>query len=168
MEGLIVTDLGVSTSSNLAIERASGSFIARMDCDDIALPDRFLKQVNYLEAHPEIAVVGSTCYRMDYYHNTTGLFQAYAEDHQIKGCLCRKDTWTAIWHPTSMIRKEALLDVGLYNEELKNAHDKDLWIRMAIKGYRFANLQEPLVKKMDLFSRPHSEELIKIIKGIEI
>jgi glycosyltransferase involved in cell wall biosynthesis len=152
-------NLGLARSLNNAIGLAKGKYIARMDADDISLPHRLSKQLTYLEHNPEIAVLGSAYYEIDEYNNVSKLVQLFCEDEQIKRQLCLGQF--SIAHPTAMIRKDALLDVGAYNENLMFTQDKDLWIRLAGKGYKFANLREPTLKKRELKNHPYYEDFIK-------
>lgn len=140
-------NIGLSKSLNIGIKQSRAKFIARMDSDDISLPERLSKQINFMNRHPEISVLGSAYYEMDERGHIKTLYQVFIEDAQIKRILSFNTIMAYIPHPTVMFLKDALLDVGLYNEGLKTTQDKDLFIRLAAKGYKFANLSEPLLKK---------------------
>lgn len=58
-------NLGVSLTANIAISKARGQFLARMDADDVSLPDRLAKQISHLEKHPEVIAVGGQCFVID-------------------------------------------------------------------------------------------------------
>ncbi len=140
-------NLGLSKSLNIGIKEAGNDYIFRMDADDISLPERLSKQVRFLDCHEEIAVVGSGCYGIDEDGCIVSLNKVFTEDDQLKRWLSLGAFEAYIWHPSTVIRKEDLLAVGLYNENLKTTQDKDLWIRLAAKGYKFANIPEALLKK---------------------
>ncbi len=135
-------NIGPALSRNRGLERSTGKYIAIMDGDDISLPNRLGKQVRFLDSHPEIAIVGTAYYEMDGKGNIRRLCQFFVEDEQIKRQLCMRQV--PMLHSTTMARREAIVDVGLY-KEYRFTEDKDLWIRMANK-YNFTNLQEPLFK----------------------
>jgi glycosyltransferase involved in cell wall biosynthesis len=151
-------NLGLSRSLNIGIEQSRGEYIARMDADDIALPERLSKQMQFLNRYPEIDILGSACYIIDENRTIRGIGKAFAEDSQIKSVICRNSEETPVWHSSAMIRKKALLAAGMYNEGLQSTIDKDLWIRMVIKSFKFANLQEPLIEKLEPQFRPNFEE----------
>lgn len=142
-------NLGLTKSLNKAIKISKGEYIARMDVDDISLPNRFSKQVRFLDHHPKIVVLGSAYYLIDK-DNPNKIKKKrkfFSKDRQIKRQLCLKTKMAFISHPSVMMHKKALLDVGLYNEDFLSTQDKDLFIRMAGKGFKFANLKEPLLKR---------------------
>ena len=136
----------IAKSLNKGIKIAKGEYIARMDGDDISLPERLNKQVCFMEIHPEISVLGSPCFVRDSKEAITSMMQVFSSDNQIKRILSLK--LRAIIHPTAIIRKNSLTNVGMYNENLRDTEDKELWIRMAAKGYKFANLRESLLIRL--------------------
>jgi len=132
---------GMVASLNRAIALARGEFIARMDQDDVAHPERFARQVAFLDTHPDIVVVGCAVTLIDEcgkhirevdYPCTP---EAVAEFLQIGAPLA---------HPTVMMRRAAVLSVGGYRQAYRFAEDYDLWLRMA-ERYRLANLPDRLL-----------------------
>ena len=100
-----------------------------MDSDDVSLSNRFARQVEYLRAHPDIAVVGSTITLID---------AAGAVVREIDYPLAPADvdrflmeTGCALAHPAVMARREAMLSVGGYRTLFQHGEDYDLWLRMA-------------------------------------
>lgn len=128
-------------------------YIARMDTDDFALPQRFEKQIAYLEQHPEIAMVGSW-------------IKEFREDPQQPDTITKLPVDTAsireyaksrnpFRHMTVIYKKEAVLQSGSYRDFLL-FEDYDLWVRMLQAGYELANLPECLVMVRaddDMFAR---------------
>jgi glycosyltransferase involved in cell wall biosynthesis len=133
---------GLAHALNKGIELSAGKYIARIDPDDIVLPDRFERQYRYLEENPGIDVIGGN---VVYFNNKTGneiTKSNFATDHQgILGAYRRGDH--GVQHPTVMIRSEVYKRYQ-YNQEVYPAEDYDLFARMIRDGYRFANLGEPL------------------------
>ena len=132
---------GLVTSLNEGLRLASGNFIARMDHDDIALPDRFARQLALLEQHSSIGVVG-TGYRLIDGVGALGLSYRPLVTHEeiswAMSFLC------PLAHPTVMARRDLLIAHGGYNEYAAYAEDYDLWERLS-RQVRFANLPEPLL-----------------------
>jgi glycosyltransferase involved in cell wall biosynthesis len=131
---------------NRGLELARGEFVARMDADDVAHPERFARQVAFLDAHPDIAVVGCAVTLIDEsgerirdveYPLTPAAAAAFLE----KG--------SPLAHPSVMMRRAAVLAVGAYRPAFRYAEDYDLWVRIA-ERYQIANLPDRL-----LFYRQH-------------
>lgn len=135
--------LGLPKSLNLAITKARGQLIARFDSDDVCMPDRLALQVAFLQAHPEISVVGGA---LDIISND-GEFLAHRRYPQTSTAIAKgMQLTTTIAHPTVMYRKEAIERHGGYNPDFRFAEDLDLWLRWMNAGLRFANLPQVLVK----------------------
>lgn len=118
---------GLVGTLNHGISLARGSYIARMDADDAALPQRFEIQVAYLNAHPDCVALGTSIIKVD---------EAGAERARISG---RQQSFkpaafppivSGIPHPTAMIRSAALRSIGGYRPYFYNAEDRDLWARL--------------------------------------
>ncbi len=133
-------NLGISGASNVGLAAAKGKYIVRCDQDDISLPDRIQKQVEFMEAHPEIGASG-TWYREFGGHNRVKRNIANAEKLSVallRGCY--------IQHPTSILRKSVLDDYGItYRENLRVANDYALWLDM-LGHCKLANIPEILFK----------------------
>ena len=127
---------GIGYALNRLVQLAEGKYIARMDSDDISLPERFEKQYNYLEAHPEISILG--CNIKCFPKEKVIIFREHpCYLDFLQGC--------SIAHPTVMMRKCDLEKYELnYNKELKISEDYDLWCR-AIKYLKFGNMTEILL-----------------------
>lgn len=103
-------NLGLATSLNRCIERAKGKYIARMDSDDISLPNRFEVEYNYLEDNSDIVVVGCKCQCIDENDEIYKDFQIHSGSVSFYDAIKK----VQIVHPTVMMRKEALLSVDGY------------------------------------------------------
>lgn len=135
--------IGLAASLNFGIAMARAPLIARFDSDDICMPERLQRQVDFLDKHPDIGVLGGALEIMDENCRTLA-FRVYPELHPL---IERKlQTTTPIAHPTVMFRK-ALFDAsGGYDSKFRFAEDLDLWLRLANRGVRFANLPDVMVR----------------------
>ena len=135
------TNLGLASSLNKALQISAGTYIARMDGDDVALPERFKKQVKFLDEHEHYAIVSAGCILVD--------------DAGEWGMRIGKETpqkrdflWgSQFLHPASMIRRAALVMAGGYRvcKDTLRTEDYDLFMRLYAKGYTGYNLREPLL-----------------------
>ncbi len=129
---------------NFGISQAKGKYIARMDADDISLPERFAKQVAFMDANPEIGVSGG--YAAVLGGDESGVIMKVQITHGLIKAYSFFVCCNLI-HPTVIMRMEVLENRALsYDEELVGvAEDYDLWVRMLHSGVLFANLPEPLL-----------------------
>ncbi|MBQ6217753.1 MAG: glycosyltransferase [Erysipelotrichaceae bacterium] len=131
---------GLNKTLNKCIKVASGEYAARMDGDDLCRPDRFEKQITYLENHPEIQIVSSWMSLFDE-NGVWGVqkIPEYPTKEQVV-------TGTAIHHAPVMMRMDCLREVDGYTEDIHKlrVEDVDLWIKLYAKGIRCYNIQEPL------------------------
>ena len=133
--------LGLSKSLNAGLAAARGEYIARMDADDICLPERFEKQVRFLDQHPQIAVLGTGIKLIDKQGKTIQDVHLPIDSDLIKWQLCFINP---IAHPSVMMRGATVKQIGGYDPELTRSQDYDLWWRLSAK-YRLANLSDILV-----------------------
>ena len=127
---------------NYALLQSSGEYIARIDADDIAVYDRFEKQVECIQKY-NYDVVGSNIEYVDEESKTIGLKNYPEKDEEIRKAIYYK---SVIAHPSVMYRKEVILNVSGYMNG-KMSEDYDLWIRlMRDKSIKFYNIQENLTK----------------------
>ena len=133
-------NLGIPLSRNKAIAMSVGRYIACHDADDISMPDRFEKQFNYMESHPDIAILGSGRKTIDEHGKVINLRQL-PETPSFTDLLKSN----CFVHGSVMIRRNVLDDVGFYNEDFRYTLDYELWLRIAQTGsYKMHNLQECL------------------------
>ena len=115
------------------LKHCRGEFIARMDSDDISTPDRFEKQVAFLRANPEVVAVGSRVILIDPYGSQFEKPGHKTEHEEIEQELLNGIGW-AIVHPSAMMRRDAMVKVGGYREDLAVSEDLDLFLRLAEVG----------------------------------
>lgn len=133
---------GVCGASNRGIAEARGEFFARMDHDDIALPDRLERQVEYLRAYPEIVAVGAQVLMIDSDGLPIRIASAPLTHEKIEEMFALD--WP-MFHPTLMARMDVMRKLGGYREQYNSMEDLDLFIRLAEYG-RLANLPQVLLK----------------------
>jgi glycosyltransferase involved in cell wall biosynthesis len=124
---------GYVVALNQMLALARGEFIARMDADDISAPNRFQIQLDYLNSHNEILVLGSA---MRWIDPDGDLLRDHTppSDHESIDQAHLKRLEAVICHPTTMIRRIAFEKVGYYNPDFFGAEDLDLWLRIAEIG----------------------------------
>lgn len=126
----------------IAIETAKGEYVARMDSDDRCLTNRFELQLDYLDNHPEISVVGGMISEfVDGTEETVGKRLLPLEDKDIKQYMRSRN---GVNHVTVMFRRNDIIAAGNYQPYFY-MEDYFLWSRMMKLGYKFANLPEVLV-----------------------
>lgn len=134
---------GLGYALNHGLQYCNNEVVFRMDTDDISLKERARVQLDYLNKHPDVSVLGSYIEEfIDDSGNNLYVKQVPLNDNEIKKMLKKKN---AINHPSVVFKKSHILAVGGYIE-LKLNEDYYLWVRMAEKGYIFANIEDPLVK----------------------
>lgn len=135
---------GLIYTLNRGVEVARGEYIARMDADDIALPPRLERQVEYLDQNPDVAVVACPVQYIDEQGKLSGSWEldhANIDRGAIRNILPSKNV---IAHPTVMARSE-VMKAYPYAAYQPNTEDYDLWLRMAANGLAIAKIQEVLL-----------------------
>ena len=135
---------GLTKSLNLGIRHISTDLIARMDSDDISRPKRFELQVGFLEAHPEISIVGGDI--MEFMSEKDD-GQGVVRRHPYTPESIRRSIHKAnpLAHSSVMMRRE-IFDSGMwYNERYRNNQDLELWFSVLSSGREIANIDAILV-----------------------
>lgn len=133
---------GLGNALKLGTETAKYDLVARMDSDDICLPNRFEKQLEYLEQHPECDIVGGQMTEfIGEPTNIVGKRIVPLSDNDIKEYMKSR---CALNHVTVMFRKNAVLKAGNYQDWFWN-EDYYLWVRMMMAGCKFANIPDVAV-----------------------
>ncbi|OLE54026.1 MAG: hypothetical protein AUG51_10405 [Acidobacteria bacterium 13_1_20CM_3_53_8] len=141
--------LGFTTALNSACKLAKGKYIARMDADDISLPQRFSRQVKFLEAHPAHSLCGTW---IKAFSATKNHVISYPTDSEDIKCLLLFEC--AFAHPSVMMRRKLFEVHGLsYNHSFREASDYSLWVEASKVG-ALMNIPEVL-----LFYRVHDSQV---------
>lgn len=149
------TNQGLTANLIQGMNIAKGTYLARMDADDICLPERFEEQVAYLNKHQDISLLGSSVIFFDDSGYEFIGYQPLAHD-QIKVELLLGYT---MMHPSVMMRLGDFRKHNLnYDITFRYSQDFDLWVR-AIRKLNFMNLSEPLLKM-----REHASKISRTVK----
>jgi glycosyltransferase involved in cell wall biosynthesis len=134
---------GLVRSLNEAIEMSAAPLIARMDADDLAMPDRFEKQVRFMREHPEVVLLGTSYELMDADGRKLHVLRQPTDDATLqKHCLAGR---TPICHPSAVFRRDAFFRAGAYKEDHWPGEDLDLWLRLGEVG-KLACLDDVLLR----------------------
>lgn len=129
-------NVGLAAALNIGLSHCSTTYVARMDSDDLSLPQRFSKQIEFMEMNPEVAVVGC---------------QAVEIDERGKRTIrhlptCSKDLEKiARWrnplnHPSVIFRRQIISSIGGY-PQLRKCQDYGLWGKLLAEGHQLSNLE---------------------------
>lgn len=139
------TNKGLIASLNIGITLSSGEFVARMDCDDISLPERLSKQIEFLDSHPECSMVAVKCRFINAAGEECGVWNDDSNFASYDEIVQRLPRTNCIAHPGIMIRS-GTLSTYRYDPRQLNSEDYDLWLRLVADGHRIEKLDEYLLK----------------------
>lgn len=131
--------LGLAESLNIGIHAAGGEYIARVDADDTSYPERFCRQVQYLEEHPDVFLCGTL--QRSVLPDRSYVQEAPTDAEELKAALL---FGCEISHCSVMFRRETFLQCGMYYDAGKLGEDYDLWTRIMFQ-HKLVNLPEVLV-----------------------
>lgn len=158
---------GLGNALKLGVENAKYDIIARMDSDDICLPNRFELQLKYLEQHPEVDILGGQISEfIGIPENIIGKRVVPCTNSEIYNFMKSR---CAFNHMTVMFHKDAVLKAGNYQDWFWN-EDYYLWVRMMKTKCQFANVPEVLVNVRsgaDLYARRGGRKYYESEKGIK-
>lgn len=136
-------NVGLPAALNRGIKLSDAQYIARVDADDPSFPDRFEKQVRFLDTHPDILVVGGAVVVVSEAGRRLCVLRHPCAPEEIQEALSKHN---CIFHSAAMMRRSAFEKVGGYREQFLYAQDGDLWLRMSECG-SLANLEEVIVRR---------------------
>ncbi len=161
---------GLIYTLNRGIDEAKGKYIARMDGDDICTPERFEKQVNWLEKNPHVSVLALTVTLIDEQNNVIGYWDDDKNNittNSIKKFLSKNN---CIAHPT-VIFKTAIIKRFKFDTKQKLSEDYDLWLRLIANGNVIAKLDDVLFLHRilnDSFTRTRKYNVFTRISKVQI
>lgn len=135
------TNQGIIRSLNRGLENARGKYIARMDSDDIAFPDRLQKQTDFLEKNPNIDLVGTWVTIIDMNGEKIGTLHPPTDSELLKRNILKRNF---LIHPTWMFRPSLISRIGHYREDAHSVEDYDFLLRTAKNG-KIGNIPEILL-----------------------
>jgi glycosyltransferase involved in cell wall biosynthesis len=135
---------GLTRSLNTALGVARGRYIARMDSDDIAEPTRLERQVQFMNATPDLVASGTGVIRIDASDNVIALPECVTDPARIDAILL-SGSGGVVCHPSLIVRTDALRRIKGYDERFRTAQDLDLFLRLSEIG-RLSNLDQRLLR----------------------
>ena len=140
-------NMGLNYTLNRCLEHADTEYVARMDGDDISLPTRFEKELDFLDAHPEYAFVSTPMF----YFDSDGIYETRTS---VKGGEPSSLDFLygkSFCHAPLLIRSSAIIDVGGYSVSpyLLRVEDRHLWYKLYMKNYKGCNLYDTLYMMRD-------------------
>ena len=144
-------NLGISGAMNAGLKeilKVNFTYVARIDTGDICTSERFSKQKNHLDGHPEIAILGSAV-ELRHLNESNELTNTRNIEYPASPDQCRSQLFfnSPVSHPAVMIRTTAFEKLGGYSEAYPAAEDFDLMWRASIAGFKISNLTEMLLIK---------------------
>jgi glycosyltransferase involved in cell wall biosynthesis len=135
-------NVGLPGTLNEALQAARGEYVVRMDADDESLPHRLSVQLDFMERHPRVAVAGSSVYHMGSRPEFDHLIELPTGPARVREMLRVEN---CIYHPSVIMRRAEVVELGGYRPGFQNAEDYDLWLRVA-KLHELDNIAEPLLR----------------------
>lgn len=139
-------DLGHSGGLNRGLEVCRGHWVARMDGDDVALPERLERQLEFLRRNPDVSVSSCLAYFIDERGQTGGKTASEPSTREAFHRYMAENLLFGLLHPGAIMRRDLLVQVGGYRAEFGPANDIDLWVRLAEAGGFILVQQEYLMK----------------------
>lgn len=133
-------NIGLVSSLNRGLDSVQSKYVARMDADDVSLPNRLQRQVAFLEENPDVFLVGSSAYILDEAGNQIGEKRVLLDPKIIQSRLRRTN---CLIHPSILFRFRS--DVR-YREKALYCEDYDLYLRLISRNLKLANIKEPLIR----------------------
>lgn len=155
-------NIGLGAALNEGLKYCKYELVARMDSDDISLPNRFEKQIAFIKENPEIAIISG--YISEFINNIDDVIsirKVPLTHDEIKKRLKWRNAFN---HMTVMFKKDIVMSLGGYNQKIIFFEDYDLWIRMMQAGCIAANLPEVLVNARignNMIGRRHGLSYVK-------
>lgn len=128
------SDLGHSGALNVGLQRCRGTWIARIDADDIALPHRLERQLEFLGNNPDVKVASCLAYYINAEGKRVGKSFHDLTTREAYARYMRQNLAIGILHPGAMIDRTVLNEAGGYRQEFGPANDIDLWARLCERG----------------------------------
>lgn len=139
---LTLPSSGIGVALNHGLVAARCDYVARLDADDVAMPERLARQIAVLDAHPRVAALGSACDLINVDGAMTGQMGDAMSPDDIRAAPL---TANCLAHSSVMVRRQAALAAGGYRPAFAPSEDYDLWLRLA-ERHDLMSLGERLVR----------------------
>ena len=149
---IVQENSGLTKALNVGLKLSRGEFVARMDADDVACPERFAQQVGAFSSNPRLVILGARAELISSDGIRLGARGTTRGHNNIRRRLLIGDG-AAMVHPVVMFRRQASLDVGGYDERFPTGQDLDLFLRLSEIGL-VDNLPDTL-----LYWRQHKDSV---------
>lgn len=163
---VLKSNVGLAKALNTGLRKCSYNLVARMDTDDICVPDRFEKQFNFLKENPEIVLLGGQI--AEYDEKMENIISYRKVPLMMKKIIKFSKKRSSFNHMTVVFKKDVIQNLCGYPEHLKNWQDFALWGRLLAKGHKAANLPDVVVKVRtgnNLFDRRSGLQYLKYELG---
>ena len=147
------TNMGLTKSLNAGLLHVTSDLVARMDSDDISDPKRFERQVEFLEAHPDIDIVGGALQEFDEKHDCLNVRHYPLTPDEAVRYIPKA---SPLAHPSVMMRYRMFANGLRYDERYRTSQDIQLWFDAIIAGYKIGNVPEVTLyvrREGDVFKR---------------
>lgn len=132
-------NLGRALTRNIGLDKARGEFIAILDADDVAMPDRLEKQVKFLDQNPDVFLIGSGAVRIDEKGNKIGIHSPITDPDRVGERLEQRN---CIYHSTVMYRRTDIR----YREKFPFSQDYDFYLQLLAAGKKLTNIPDQLIQ----------------------
>lgn len=160
-------NLGLGLALNVGLKACRNELVARMDTDDISKPDRCEKQLRFFSKHPSVTILGGQIEEfITSPEEVVGKRVVPQTNRELKEFMKKRCPFN---HMTVMFKKSDILEAGNYKDWFCN-EDYYLWIRLALKGYKFANLPDTFVNTRvgpDMYQRRGGDKYFRSEMGIQ-
>jgi hypothetical protein len=158
-----IPNCGLAVARNASCALARGQYIAIADADDVCLPERLLWQIEFMEKHPGVGLLGGAMEWIDAKGRRLFVNGGPTEDHEIRSALAFRNPFG---QNAVMIRRDTFTFVGGYRTVFAQAEDYDLWLRIS-EHFQCANLKQVVVKyrvhpNQESFRRRRQQTLCKL------
>lgn len=155
------TDPGISAARNIGLKAARGEFLAVLDSDDLWTDtEKLAKQIEYLNTHPDCAVVGTGVIVIDENGAEINRYQNQTDSAKIKQSILYKNP---LAHSSVLMRTAGIDHLQGYDENLPFLEDYDLWLRMAVM-WKIANLPEYMTKYRKHTTNVTKQKILAMMK----
>ena len=133
---------GLTKALNLGIQYVTSDLIARVDCDDVSAPDRFLLQHDFMVQHPEIDILGGAMQEFSKTNPCICIRQYPQTNEQVRKYILKA---SPLSHPSVMMRTKIFRDGLKYDERYRTSQDIALWYDALLAGYQISNLSDVIL-----------------------